>query len=34
MLAAPPGRLKQSAARWCYSKMSLDELCTHASESA
>jgi hydroxypyruvate isomerase len=25
--AAPAGRLKQSAARWCYRKMSLDELC-------
>ena len=30
--AAPPpeGRLKQSAARWCYSKMSLDDLCSNA----
>ncbi|HLJ17515.1 MAG TPA: sugar phosphate isomerase/epimerase family protein [Bryobacteraceae bacterium] len=25
--AASAGRLKQSAARWCYSKMSLDDLC-------
>lgn len=25
--AAPVGRLKQSACRWCYSKMSLDDLC-------
>ena len=24
------GRLKQSACRWCYSKMSLDELCKNA----
>src|SRR5437016_1819112 len=29
--AAPaPGRLKQSAARWCYSKVSLDDLCRQA----
>jgi hydroxypyruvate isomerase len=30
--AAPPaaGRLKQSAARWCYEKMSLDDLCANA----
>jgi hydroxypyruvate isomerase len=27
--AAPAGRLKQSAARWCYSKMSLDDLCSN-----
>jgi len=28
----PPaaGRIKQSAARWCYSKMSLDDLCANA----
>jgi len=25
--AQPNGRLKQSAARWCYQKMSLDDLC-------
>ncbi len=25
--AAPPGRLKQSAARWCYKNISLDDLC-------
>ena len=25
--AASAGRIKQSAARWCYSKMSLDDLC-------
>ncbi|MBV8817480.1 MAG: TIM barrel protein [Acidobacteriaceae bacterium] len=24
---APAGRVKQSAARWCYAKMSLDDLC-------
>ena len=24
---APKGRLKQAACRWCYSKMTLDELC-------
>jgi len=30
--AGPPaaGRLKQSAARWCYDKMSLDDLCANA----
>jgi hydroxypyruvate isomerase len=29
--AAPPaGRLKQSAARWCYNKMNLDDLCSNA----
>lgn len=27
---APAGRLKQSVARWCYSKMSLDDLCKNA----
>ena len=26
------GRLKQSAARWCYSKMSLDDLCANAAK--
>ncbi len=26
------GRLKQSAARWCYSKMSLDDLCSNAAK--
>jgi hydroxypyruvate isomerase len=30
--AAPAGRLKQSAARWCYSKIPLDELCKQAAE--
>jgi hydroxypyruvate isomerase len=25
--AAPAGRIKQSAARWCYNKISLDDLC-------
>jgi hydroxypyruvate isomerase len=25
--SAPAGRLKQSAARWCYGKISLDDLC-------
>jgi hydroxypyruvate isomerase len=25
--AAAPGRIKQSAARWCYQKISLDDLC-------
>src|SRR5579885_2340128 len=28
--AESAGRLKQSAARWCYSKMSLDDLCRNA----
>ena len=27
---AVKGRLKQSVSRWCYGKMSLDELCRHA----
>ena len=27
---AVKGRLKQSVSRWCYGKMSLDELCQHA----
>jgi hydroxypyruvate isomerase len=30
--AAPAGRLKQSAARWCYSKMSLEDLCRNAAD--
>ena len=32
--ASPPlkGRLKQSACRWCYSKMDLDDLCRNAAE--
>src|SRR5690242_18520215 len=30
--AAPAGRLKQSVARWCYGKMSLDDLCRQAAE--
>ena len=30
--AAPAGRLKQSAARWCYSKISLDDLCRQGAE--
>jgi hydroxypyruvate isomerase len=29
---ASTGRLKQSAARWCYSKMELDDLCRQAAE--
>jgi hydroxypyruvate isomerase len=28
--AATPGRLKQSAARWCYAKMSVEDLCKNA----
>lgn len=35
MNAAPApqkGRLKQSAARWCYQKMSIDDLCRNAAE--
>jgi hydroxypyruvate isomerase len=27
---AVKGRLKQSVSRWCYGKMTLDELCSHA----
>jgi hydroxypyruvate isomerase len=27
---AAKGRLKQSVSRWCYGKMTLDELCAHA----
>ena len=30
--AAAAGRLKQSAARWCYSKLPLDELCRQGAE--
>jgi hydroxypyruvate isomerase len=29
---APAGRLKQSAARWCYSKIAMDDLCRQAAE--
>src|SRR6202521_123097 len=31
-LAASAGRLKQSAARWCYYKISLDDLCRQGAE--
>jgi len=30
--AANAGRLKQSAARWCYSKIAIDDLCRQAAE--
>jgi hydroxypyruvate isomerase len=30
--APPAGRLKQSAARWCYAKISLDDLCRQGAE--
>jgi hydroxypyruvate isomerase len=30
--AAPAGRLKQSAARWCYSKIDIDDLCRQGAE--
>ncbi len=30
--ATGAGRLKQSVARWCYSKMSLDDLCANAAK--
>ena len=30
--AATAGRLKQSAARWCYSKISIDDLCRQSAE--
>src|SRR5450631_46651 len=30
--AAPSGRLKQSAARWCYSKIAMDDLCRQGAE--
>jgi hydroxypyruvate isomerase len=26
------GRLKQSVSRWCFGKMTLDELCNHAAQ--
>ena len=32
LTAAPAGRLKQSAARWCYSKISMDDLCRQGAE--
>jgi hydroxypyruvate isomerase len=32
LAAAPAGRLKQSAARWCYSKIPMDDLCRQAAE--
>jgi len=32
MRAAPRGRLKQSVARWCYAKVSLDDLCREAAD--
>ncbi|MBV8572884.1 MAG: sugar phosphate isomerase/epimerase [Acidobacteriaceae bacterium] len=30
--APPKGRLKQSAARWCYQKMEIEELCRNGAE--
>src|ERR1035438_3030424 len=30
--AAPPRPLKQSAARWCYSKIAMDDLCRQGAE--
>jgi len=30
--AASAGRLKQSAARWCFSKIAMDDLCRQAAE--
>ena len=30
--AAPKGRLKQSACRWCYQKMAIDDLCRQGAE--
>ncbi len=30
--AAPDGHLKQSAARWCYPKIAIDDLCRQAAE--
>jgi hydroxypyruvate isomerase len=30
--AAPKGRLKQSVARWCFAKISIDDLCRQAAE--
>jgi hydroxypyruvate isomerase len=32
MAAPPAGRLKQSVARWCFSKIPLDDLCRQAAE--
>ena len=32
LAAGDSGRIKQSAARWCYSKMSLDDLCLNAAK--
>ncbi len=32
LAAAPAGRLKQSAARWCYAKISMDDLCRQGAE--
>jgi hydroxypyruvate isomerase len=32
LAAASTGRLKQSAARWCYAKIPLDDLCRQAAE--
>ena len=31
-LPQPKGRLKQSAARWCYAKMSIEDLCRNCAE--
>jgi hydroxypyruvate isomerase len=31
-MAAPTGRIKQSAARWCYRNISLDDLCRQGAE--
>ncbi|MCX6633082.1 MAG: hypothetical protein NTW28_36260 [Candidatus Solibacter sp.] len=30
--AAPAGRLKQSAARWCFAKIAMDDLCRQVAE--
>ena len=32
LAAAPAGRLKQSAARWCYAKIPMDDLCRQGAE--
>src|SRR5947209_1647126 len=32
MAAAPKGRIKQSAARWCYQKMSIEDLCRNGAD--
>src|SRR5213075_3274824 len=32
LAAAPAGRLKQSAARWCYGKIPMDDLCRQGAE--